>query len=63
MQINYPLLVIAACAVLSTLVTIDFIIYCFKKAPKSATFNLITWRIGFFCLAILIYYILNDKKF
>lgn len=60
---KYELLIVAALLTLSVVLVFDFIVYVLRPAPKVSYFSKIYWRIAFFAIIALVYYVLNGMKF
>jgi len=56
-------LILALLIVFSSTVSLDYIVFVFKRAPKQALFLRTAWKIAFITNIILVFYVVNGFKF
>jgi len=56
-------LILALLITFSATVSLDYVSYICRKAPKSARFSNDVWRVAFITNATIVYYVINGFKF
>lgn len=57
------LIIFAVLAVFASAMSLDYIIYLVKSAPKTACFSTRKWTVGMLCAMAVVYWYMNGGKF